>query len=499
MRQAIHIFRKDARHCWPYIAGVMAITAVHAWQESVAVPDYPGNLGTGLPAVLITLLLVLAWWLVIGASVHGESLIGDRQFWTTRPYSWKGLLTAKLLFVAAFLMLPLLISDCIILLASAYNPLSLFPGLLWRQCWLLAFLVLPFVLAALSRATREFVLAGIVFYVAAFLGLAALSIPVIGIRLTRLEWPSWIWDFALWLMPVAGFSLVVWQYARRRTILVRVFAIVLGGLAPVVVAMSLFGRMAPFNPAARQDDPRYRNITVQLAADPGTAIPVEVDSRTKGWVTIPVKFSGWPRDLANCLVSGVATTAPGAVYARRVSPEYISNTMIATSGGCESLVFSIADIKTQPSQNVDLWASVFLRLYQRQATVGIQPERGWTRVPGFGNVRCLEDARGVHLIWRTALRPGTPGWAYSLSDGKSDLVTDAEWSGGGAFAWPASPAFFGMSPVYSYVASGLTVVHASATRAPIPRPLVLTIKRLVVTLSRELRIPNIRLTGDETK
>jgi hypothetical protein len=173
--------------------------------------------------------------------------------------------------------------------------------------------------------------------------------------------------------------------------------------------------------------------------------------------------------------------------------------MIATSGGCESLVFSIADIKTQPSQNVDLWASVFLRLYQRQATVGIQPERGWTRVPGFGNVRCLEDARGVHLIWRTALRPGTPGWAYSLSDGKSDLVTDAEWSGGGAFAWPASPAFFGMSPVYSYVASGLTVVHASATRAPIPRPLVLTIKRLVVTLSRELRIPNIRLTGDETK
>jgi len=494
MRQAIHIFRKDARHCWPYIAGVTAITAVHAWQGSVELPDLRGNFGPDMSGVLLALLMVLAWWFAIGAAVHGESLIGDRQFWTTRPYSWKSLLAAKLLFVAAFLALPLLLSDCIILLASAYNPLELIPGLLWRQCWFAGFLVLPFALAALTRATRELALAGLVFYVVAIISITAVSshfnrnegVVILGR-------PGWISDIAPWLLAAAAFSLAVWQYARRRTIPIRVCAIALGGLAPLVIVVSL-SSVAPTYPVAREDDPRYRNVTVQLAADPGTAIPVEVDSRTKGWVTIPVKFSGWPRDLANCLVSGVATTAPGAVYARRVSPEYISNTMIATSGGCESLVFSIADIKTQPSQNVDLWASVFLRLYQ-----GIQPERGWTRVPGFGNVRCLEDARGVHLIWRTALRPGTPGWAYSLSDGKSDLVTDAEWSGGGAFAWPASPAFFGMSPVYSYVASGLTVVHASATRAPIPRPLVLTIKRLVVTLSRELRIPNIRLTGDETK
>ena len=30
MRQAMHIFRKDVRHCWPYIGAVMALTAVHA-------------------------------------------------------------------------------------------------------------------------------------------------------------------------------------------------------------------------------------------------------------------------------------------------------------------------------------------------------------------------------------------------------------------------------------------------------------------------------------
>jgi len=29
--------------------------------------------------------------------VHAESLVGDRQFWITRPYEWKKLLTAKAL------------------------------------------------------------------------------------------------------------------------------------------------------------------------------------------------------------------------------------------------------------------------------------------------------------------------------------------------------------------------------------------------------------------
>ena len=495
MRQAIHIFRKDVRHCWPYIAGVIAATAVHAWQESPEASNPPGQVD--MSGVLLALLMALAWWLVIGNAVHGESLIGDRQFWTTRPYSWKSLLTAKLLFVAAFLMLPLLISDYAILLASGFNPLDLIPGLLWRQAWFLAFLALPFVLAALSRATREFVLAGIVFYVVTCLGLAALSIPAIGTWLTHLERPPRIWDFALWLMPVAGFSLVVWQYARRRTVLVRVFAIALGGLAPVVVWMSL-ARMNSFNPTAPQDDPRYRSVTLQLAADPGQANPVEVDSPTKGWATIPVKLNGWPRDLANCMVSGVATSAPGTVHARKESPGYILGTTTnATIRGCESLVFSIDDTKTQPAKNVDLWVTVFLKLYQRQATVDIQPEGGWTRVPGFGNVRWQENAHinGPYLIWRTALKPGTPGWAYSLSDGKSELVTDAEWPWLGN-VWPASPAWFAMSPVYSYGAAGLTVVHAGSqavAHAPAPRPLVLSVKRLVATLPRELKIPNVRL------
>ena len=69
MRQAIHIFRKDVRHCWPYIAGVVAITAAHAWQASVDTP-LPENYRLYTSDSLIALLMVLAWWLAIGAAVR---------------------------------------------------------------------------------------------------------------------------------------------------------------------------------------------------------------------------------------------------------------------------------------------------------------------------------------------------------------------------------------------------------------------------------------------
>jgi len=506
MRQAIHIFRKDARHCWPYIAGAMAITAVHAWHESLDMPD-PQN--GSLSGVLLALLMALAWWFAIGVAVHGESPVGDRQFWTTRPYSWKSLLASKLLFIVAFLAVPLFLSDCITLRASGYNPFTLIPGLLWRQCWFLTFLILPFVLAALTRATREFVLAGLVFYVVFWTALYMLTNHSGGVMLFGRT--SWIADIAPWLVAVAGFSLVVWQYARRRTTLARVLAISLGGAVPLVMALSL-GRMGEPAPAPRQDDPRYRNVAVQLAPAPGQANPLNLDRQSKGVIEIPVKFSGWPRDLMTCQLWQVSTTAPGtepqayghttgAVKWRPADPRNLGVT--TASDGRESIWFSIDDSKTLTSKNVDLWVSVGIQLYERRGTIDLWLERGWTHVPGFGNVRLAEDTRGGYfIVWRTALKPGEPGWIYRLGDGKSEPVTDAGWSG--AFIdLPASPAWFAISPVYSYPGvvmptSGLTTVRPNSARS-IPQPLVFTAKRLVATLRRELKIPNVRLADDETR
>ncbi|MGD0049519.1 MAG: hypothetical protein ABSE42_21210 [Bryobacteraceae bacterium] len=499
MRQAIHIFRKDARHCWPYIAGVTAITAVHAWQGSVELPDLRGNFGPDMSGVLLALLMVLAWWFAIGAAVHGESLIGDRQFWTTRPYSWKSLLAAKLLFVAAFLALPLLLSDCIILLASAYNPLELIPGLLWRQCWFAGFLVLPFALAALTRATRELALAGLVFYVVAIISITAVSshfnrnegVVILGR-------PGWISDIAPWLLAAAAFSLAVWQYARRRTIPIRVCAIALGGLAPLVIVVSL-SSVAPTYPVAREDDPRYRNVTVQLAADAG--------DRRAQLMSIPVRFSGWPRGLMSYELMRVTATAPetGSQVWTRERP---NPSMSTASDGRDLIWLSIDDPKMLTVQKVDLSLFLYLRLYERQGTAEVRPERGWARVPGFGAVRLVEGAQGGHVVWRTALKPGEMGWVYGLGDAKSELVADAYWPEAGGSLSP-SPAWFAISPVHSYAGTyvvrrpRVTVVKSdegiAAVRQPSPYPLVFTAKRLVAAFPRQLKIPGVRLTGDETK
>jgi len=485
MRQAIHIFRKDARHCWPYIAAVMALTAIHAWQASLEAsnPSEPSDMSGNL----LALLMVLSWWFAIGAAVHGESLVGDRQFWTTRPYSWKSILAAKLLFVAAFLALPLLLSDCIILLANGYHPPDMIPALLWRQCRLLAFFVLPFILAALTRATRELVLAGLVFYVVSCIALAAFSAHhANGSGTVYFAGPSRIADAAPWLACVAGFSLAVWQYARRRTILIRALAVALGALAPFVM-LSPFGRMARSAPAPRQDDSSYRNIAVQLAADPGLGDPVQVDSHTKGLIGIPVKFSGWPRDLMTCQAMGVTVNAPGTGCA--VCASSVRASMTTTADGREWIWFSIGGSKTPSSQKVDLRATVELKIFDRLIRADIWPERGWTRVPGFGIVRLAEDATGSRLTWRAPLAPGEPGWTRNVGYATTESATRVDFSVS-VFNLPASPAWFPMSPVFWN--SGTMSVSP-----PVPRPLVFTVGGLVATLHRELKVPSVRLTGDE--
>ena len=58
-------------------------------------------------------------------------------------------MAAKLLFVLAFVSLPLLISDCVVLHARGFPPIDHLPGLLWRH----ALLFVPLVLSAATIAS----------------------------------------------------------------------------------------------------------------------------------------------------------------------------------------------------------------------------------------------------------------------------------------------------------------------------------------------------------
>ena len=507
MRQAIHIFRKDVGHCWPYIAAMLSLTALHAWQASVDLP-MPGSYSLLSNDSALSLLLMIVWWLAIGAAVHGESLVGERQFWTTRPYSWKSLLAAKLLFATVFMAVPSLISDCIVLLASGFNPLGLIPGLLLRQVWLAAFLVLPFVVAMLTRAAHGFALAGLISWIVFYDALSWLrphaSHLLPGMVHTS---PAWIDAAAPWLAPALGVPLIVWQFARRRTALVLVLAI--AGLALAPVCSALWVRIAWPDPP--REDPRYRNVKVRFTTDPEPLQPENTKWRTNGLRgRIPVTFSGWPLDLIERHLAAVDTVrhVEGAAVSGYVGPDKFK---IATTGDIHDWVWISVDDAVLSAGSVgtadrvaDVWVSLELTLYERERRADILPGRAWTHIPGFGNVKFVEGPRGGYPVCRTAFQAADSEWTYSLRDANAWFADHAGWSIL-LFDPSPSPVWFSASPVFSYagqpvllavtVTGGQPLSRFAAPRHDPAQPLAFTARHRVARLRRDMVVPKVRLTA----
>src|SRR5580704_2331667 len=144
MSQILHIFRKDARHRWPEILISLALLVVYAtlqprtWTEQEYNRAYLDTFIRYLPAILI-----LSWVFLIVRLVQGETLVGDRQFWITRPYEWHKLLAAKLLGVFVFFHLPLFLMQITLLYMAKFPLGSSILGLLYVHALFVFALVLP--------------------------------------------------------------------------------------------------------------------------------------------------------------------------------------------------------------------------------------------------------------------------------------------------------------------------------------------------------------------
>jgi hypothetical protein len=227
MKQILHVFVKDARRFWAEIAISLAITGIftyiypHQWRDvNLMHRAVMFNLAAaggmmGILAQVLVVLVPLSWWLLISRVIHAEKLVGDRQFWLTRPYEWKKLLAAKVLFLVVFLYLPILIAHVVLLLEAGLHPLDYVPGLLYNLLLITGVIVLPLVtLASLTPTFAKMTLAilGVVLLVAGIAALGSL-LP----SDTTGSVPSPLGDK---LSTVVLFSLcgvvVVLQYALRR-------------------------------------------------------------------------------------------------------------------------------------------------------------------------------------------------------------------------------------------------------------------------------------------
>jgi hypothetical protein len=289
--QILHIFRKDVRHHWPEIVLSVAITVACAWQELARyrASGYAIYVMSFVFSSLSSLVMV-AWAFLIARAVQAECLVGDRQFWVTRPYEWKKLVAAKLLFVLVFFNAPLLILQVFLLRVAGYPPTSYMRGFLWLQLLWALILILPVTtLATVTASIGQFILAVfglLLYFVIAFPAVESL-VPAAGVSGVS-SVPGWLES---WVPFGASVAVVVWQYARRRTARSRLL------LIGAAVAVPLIMLVTPYRLLIERAYPHASTgqpLPVQLAFDPAkpTSLQGHYLEKNKAHIRIPLLVSG---------------------------------------------------------------------------------------------------------------------------------------------------------------------------------------------------------------
>lgn len=277
MNQILHIFAKDARRFWGEISLSVAITAAFAlfYPQQWVGPDHihgvMGSQGTVeyqlvIAGQLLLGLVPVSWWLLITRVVQAESLVGDRQFWLTRPYEWPKLLAAKLLFLLAFLYLPFFVAQCAMLAETGFNPIAYVPGLFYNLLLLAVTIVLP--LFALATVTSNFARMTLTL-LGVFLGIAALAFVVSRYypsHFTAIAVISYTTQ-ALWTLGFCLCAVVtVLQYALRRAAPARVLLFAIPTL--LILAIPLSARLEQQHGRVDANYPATSTPPVQLVYHP---------------------------------------------------------------------------------------------------------------------------------------------------------------------------------------------------------------------------------------
>ena len=291
MKQILNIFRKDLRRYWREIVASLAFVSVYTWSEVRIWTGNPSGDSVFLHTGLLTAMVPISWWFLITRVIQGESLVGDKQFWVTRPYDWKKLLAAKALFLFALINVPLFIADVVMLAKAGFSPSHYIVGLFWMQLLITVFVTL--LIAALATVTASVVqmglsILGILLYAIAVASLTS-EISSADFASTRSPW------LTAALLIGTALTVVLFQYAGRKTPLSRCL---IGALAVGVVVIIV---ATPYDAAINRDYPPIgasEPPPVRLAFQP--VDPVKPGNTFYGGdsvrIQIPVSVSGVAED-----------------------------------------------------------------------------------------------------------------------------------------------------------------------------------------------------------
>jgi len=314
MKQILAIFLKDVRHLWPEILASLAVVAAlvllypRGWSSSEIMNT--GRIGlfaryggdADVVASILVLLVPVSWFILIARMVHSERLVGNTQFWLTRPYEWPKFLAAKLLFIACFVYAPFVLAQCILLAEGGFHPLAYLHGLFFNLFCVTFILVLPFF--ALSVATPSFgklTLVALAFLLAiagVSVGYSALPYDITFSGADRLS------DFLSAAFITCGCAAIVLvQYASRRTrlswILIGVTGLLMATLTFVDPDRWLMGHYYPAQASAASAPLQLSlaNVAVLRRAyespetgDVEFGIPLQVAGIPEGATVEPMAF-----------------------------------------------------------------------------------------------------------------------------------------------------------------------------------------------------------------
>jgi hypothetical protein len=286
MPQTLHIFMKDVRRLWWAAAATLVILAELAKYDS-----WRSDWMAGVAEGWLNILLPLAWAALIGLAVEQDPLPGDRQFWITRPYSRRALLSAKILFALVFVHVPSFLADCVVLAARGFQPLAALGPLLWKQVTLAAALTIPaLALASLVRNFTHFMLA--------LLSAAGIIIVLRGAVYSqngpRPPIDTVLFGIIVLTIATAAAAVTALQFLRRRTAISRSI-----GSAAAVLAAAIFVWLPPSSTWSLRSRLASAHPNLELHID---KLPLQRlnghvgPAANRAVVAIPFSVSGAPPD-----------------------------------------------------------------------------------------------------------------------------------------------------------------------------------------------------------
>ena len=378
MHIILHIFKKDVRRLWWGIAIALLLRTAAAWFDA-----------KGAVALPLGWLLLVTWATLLALAIHEDPLVGDRQFWITRPARWLVLLGSKLLFALAVVHVPSFIADIVVLAARGFRPWEWLGSLLIKQIMLAAEITLPMI--ALAVVLRSF----------AHLALAVIGIvgvTLVAFNFTPSPFGGWASteDVRFYLMAVvfgaAAIAVVWWQFARRRTWrsrLVGIAGVVGAELILVLVSPIFLARVrAAFDPAPSRISFHLRNP----APDPNVYGAFHYNGAL-GFVAVPVPLN----------ISGIPTGMEGlfglpTVDIIAAGGEHLQSRASYIAQGWLILEIPRTSYQRLKTTNVELRGAVPAILY-RVASSTLLPVGVNRPVPGMG--RCSTE-----LFELPGLNPG---------------------------------------------------------------------------------------------